>query len=200
MLSHSVVSDSLQPHGPQRTCLWEFSRQEYWSGLPCPLLGDLPIPGIEPRSPTLQVDSLPSEIPGKPKNTEVGSLSLLQGNFPTQELNQGLLYGRRTLYQLSYSGKDCKKRNVWMGIFNCFILVTLNWGWLQTSLVAQTVKRLSTMRETWVRSLGREVPWRRKRQPTPVFLPRKSHGRRSLLAMGLQRVGHDWATSLSLSL
>ena len=37
---------------------------------------------IEPRSPTLQVDSLPSEPPGKPMNTEVGSLSLLQGDLP----------------------------------------------------------------------------------------------------------------------
>ena len=41
-------------------CPWEFSRQEYWSGLPCPLPGDLPNPGIEPRSPTLQSDSFPS--------------------------------------------------------------------------------------------------------------------------------------------
>ena len=56
----------------------------------------------------------------------------------------------------------------------------------QISLVAQTVKYLSTMRETWVRSLGREVPQRRKRQPTPVLLPRKSHGRRNLVSMGSQ--------------
>ena len=69
-----------------------------------------------------------------------------------------------------------------------------------TSLVAQTVKCLSTMWETWVRSLGQEVPWRRKWQPTPVLLPRKSHGRRSLVSMGSQRVGHDWATSLSFFL
>ena len=41
-----------------------FSRQEYWSGLPVPSPGDLPNPGIEPGSPTLQVDSLPSESPG----------------------------------------------------------------------------------------------------------------------------------------
>ena len=42
------------------------SRQEYWSGLTCPSPGDLPDPGIEPRSPTWQVDSLPSEPPEKP--------------------------------------------------------------------------------------------------------------------------------------
>ena len=43
----------------------EFSRQEYWSGLPCPSPGDLPSPGIEPGSPTLQADSLLSEPPGQ---------------------------------------------------------------------------------------------------------------------------------------
>ena len=42
-----------------------FPRQEYGSGLPFPLPVDLPDPGIEPRSPELQVDSLPSELPGK---------------------------------------------------------------------------------------------------------------------------------------
>ena len=44
----------------------EFSRQEYWSGLPFSSLEDLPDPGIELRSPSLQADSLPSESPGKP--------------------------------------------------------------------------------------------------------------------------------------
>ena len=61
-------------------------------------------PGIELRSPTLQVDSLPAEPQGKPKSTGVGSLSLFQRIFPTQELNWGLLHCRRILYQLSYEG------------------------------------------------------------------------------------------------
>ena len=43
----------------------EFSRQEYWSRLPCPPPGDLPNPGTEPRSPKWQANSLPSEPPGK---------------------------------------------------------------------------------------------------------------------------------------
>ena len=43
-----------------------FSRQEYWSGLPCPPPGDLPNPRVKPRSPALQADSLPDEPPGKP--------------------------------------------------------------------------------------------------------------------------------------
>ena len=49
--------------------------------------GELPNPGIEPRSLALQADSLPNEPPGKSKNTGVGRLSLLQGIFPTQESN-----------------------------------------------------------------------------------------------------------------
>ena len=44
----------------------EFSRQEYWSGLPFPSPGDLPDPGIKPRSPAFQADALLSEPPGKP--------------------------------------------------------------------------------------------------------------------------------------
>ena len=66
--------------------------------------GDLPNPRIKPRSPALQEDSLLSEPSRKPKNIGVSSLSLLQGNFPTQGLNQGLLYCRGILYQLSYPG------------------------------------------------------------------------------------------------
>ena len=45
-----------------------FSRQEYWSGLPFPSPGDLSNPGIEPGSPTLEADALPSELPGKPED------------------------------------------------------------------------------------------------------------------------------------
>ena len=44
-----------------------FSRQEYWSGLPFPSPGDLPNPGIEPGSPALQAEALPSGLPGKPQ-------------------------------------------------------------------------------------------------------------------------------------
>ena len=47
-----------------------FSRQEYWSGLPFPSPGDLPDPGIEPRSPALEADALTSEPPGKPENVD----------------------------------------------------------------------------------------------------------------------------------
>ena len=110
VLSSSVVSDTLRSHGlhpmgPQAPLSWGFSRQEYWSGLPCPPPGDPTNLGIEPRSTTLWVDSLPSEPPGNPKNARVGSLSLLQGIFPTQESSWGLLHCRWILYQLSYQGE-----------------------------------------------------------------------------------------------
>jgi len=62
----------------------------------------------KPRSLTLQADSLLSEPPGKSKNTGVGSLSLLQGIFPTQESNQGLRHCRWIFYQLSYQGSPMK--------------------------------------------------------------------------------------------
>ena len=45
-----------------------FSRQEYWGGLPFPFPGNLPNQGIEPRSPTLYTDALPSELPGIPQS------------------------------------------------------------------------------------------------------------------------------------
>ena len=73
-----------------------------WVAFPSP--GDLPNQGIESRSLALQVDSLPAKPQGKPKNPGVGNLSFLQGIFPTQESNQGLLNCRQILYQLSYEG------------------------------------------------------------------------------------------------
>ena len=71
-----------------------------------PSSGHLPNPGIEARSPPLQVDSLPSGLRGKPKNAGVGSLSLLQENFPTQEgIEPGTPGLQAILYQLSCPGK-----------------------------------------------------------------------------------------------
>ena len=107
LLSHVPLFVTLWTVAHQAPLSMGFFRQEYQSGLPCPSPRDLLNPGIEPRYPVLQADSLPSEPPEKPKNTGVGSLSLLQGIIPTQELNQGLLYCRQLLYQLSYQGTVC---------------------------------------------------------------------------------------------
>ena len=74
---------SLRPHGlypspphpqPQLLCPGGFSGQEYWSGLPCLLPGDLPNPGMNPRSLTLQTDSFLSEPPGKPYTFLIGDV------------------------------------------------------------------------------------------------------------------------------
>ena len=98
--------------------LMEFSRPEYW---PFPSPGDLPNSEIKPRSPTMKVDSLPAKPSGNPKNTGVGSLYFLHGNFPNRELSW-LLHCRWILYQLSYQGspKEGWSLNNW-----CFQIVVL---------------------------------------------------------------------------
>ena len=102
VLSHSVVSDFATP--------WTVPHQAPLSMgiLQARILEWIAMPSSrgssQPRSPALQADSLPPEPPGKPKNTGVGSLSLLQGIFLTQESNWGFLHCRKILYQLSYQG------------------------------------------------------------------------------------------------
>ena len=103
VLSHLVMSDSVTPmvytiHGILQ------ARKLEWIAFP--FFRGLPNPGIKPRCPLLQADSLSAEPQGKPKKTGVGSLSLLQGIFLTQESNRGLLHCRQTVYQLSYQGKS----------------------------------------------------------------------------------------------
>ena len=68
-----------------------FSRQECWSGVPCPSPGDLPDPGIEPRSPVLQTDSLPSEPPG----SGMGSNT----NIRMTDVPSALVTGEMTKFQ-----------------------------------------------------------------------------------------------------
>ena len=109
----------------------EFSRQEYWSGLPFPSGGNLPNPGTEPRSPALQADTLPSEPPGKPMNTGVGSLSLLQGIFP----DLGIEPGSSALQADSLPSEPLgKPKNTEVGSLSLlqgiFPTPKLNWGLL----------------------------------------------------------------------
>ena len=111
-------------------------------------------------------------------NTEVGSLFLLQGNFLTQELNQGLLHCRQILYQLSYQGRptfwwdsiQSLRVQVNFLVINLYFVLSLffslsscetNSLWIPSSLdfpVSQLVKNPPAMQETWVRSLGWEDP------------------------------------------
>ena len=86
VLSCSGISDSLPLHTllPARLLYpWGFSRQVYWSVLTCPPPGDLPNPGIKPRSPALQGDSFPSEQPRKPAHCLITLYFL---SFPPQML------------------------------------------------------------------------------------------------------------------
>ena len=87
------MSDSVTPWtvAHQAPPSMGFSRQEYWNGLPFPSPGDLPDPGIKPRSPALQADALTSEPPGKP-------LSLPYANWASQE---GCLFHLRFSFQSS---------------------------------------------------------------------------------------------------
>ena len=107
VLSHSVVSNSMTA--------WTVGCQASLSMgiLQARILEEVAMPSSrgssQPRDQTqvsiLQMDSLPSEPPGKLMNSQVGSQSLLQGIFPTQELNSDLLHCRHILYQLSYQGR-----------------------------------------------------------------------------------------------
>ena len=86
----------------------------------------------------------------------------------------------------------------------CYYMTIEGYKWLYyymwVSLVAQTVKRLSAMQETRVWSLGWEDPLKKEMQPTPVFLPGKSHGQRSLIGYRPWGCKESDTTSLSLSL
>ena len=101
MLSHSVVSDSLQPHGLQSArllCSRGFSRQEYWSGLPCPPPGDLPNPWIEPGLPHCRRILHCLNHQGSPRILEcVGyPFSWRRRWHPTPVLLPGKSHGRRS--------------------------------------------------------------------------------------------------------
>ena len=99
----------------------KLSRQEYWSGLPCPPPGDLPDPGIEPGSPVLQADSLVSESPRKPRLLD-GWASYPVSASPWMLAAQGgarnweetvsfgwMSYGQRTV-QLQQSGGSSRRK------------------------------------------------------------------------------------------
>ena len=91
-VSWLVMSHSVTPWSPPVFSLsLGILQARILSELPFPAPADLPNPGIKPRSPVLQAGSLPSEPPGKPKNTEVGSRSLLQQIFANPGIEPGSL-------------------------------------------------------------------------------------------------------------
>ena len=133
----------------------------------------------ESESESLSVMSDFLNSPGQ--NTGVGSLSLLQGIFPTQGINPGLSYCGQILYQLSHKGSLEEEMAPTSA----------------QSLVAQTVKRLPTMQETWVRFLDWEDALEKEMATHSSTLAWKfpwMEGPGRLQSMGSQRFGHDWAT------
>ena len=126
-----ILCDPMDCSPPGSSVHWDSPGKNTGVGCHALLQEDLPNPGIKPRSPTLQVDSLPTEPPGKPKNTGVGSLSLLQGIFLTQELNWGLLHHRQILYQLSHQGSPKSK----MFLGKCHIALENMWVIFQYLLI-----------------------------------------------------------------
>ena len=157
-----------------------FSKQEDWSKLPFPSPGDLPNPGIEPESPALQADSLPS---GKPSNV-IGQPHRKRRFFlfkvPTFQITSKEELGRSFHPKANHA-------------VILFIRVEAK---CDQCLVAQTVKNLPAMQETWVQSLVGKIPCRRNWLPTPIFLLREFHGQRSLAGYSPwgRRVRHDWVT------
>ena len=75
-----ALCDPINCSPPRLFCPLGFPRLEYWSGLPCLPPGDLSNPGVKPRSPVLQVDSLPSEPPGKPNRIDWPELIQIVGD------------------------------------------------------------------------------------------------------------------------
>ena len=118
------------------------------------------------------------------------SLSLLQQIFPTQELIRGLLHWRRILFQLSYqrspvfTAEDKCMGNIFKANYNKYI----------ASLVAQRVRHLPAVQETWVQSLGQEDPLEKELATHSSTLAWKipcTEEPCRIQSMGLQRVGHD---------
>ena len=144
----------------------EFSRPEYWSGQPFPSTGDLPNPGIVPRSPALQADSLPTELSGKPVRVVVYWIK--PGNSITEERKRKWYWEISNFYYTNLEKAMAPYSS------------TLAWKipWMEEPVRLQSMRSLRVGHD-WATSLSLFIfiHWRRKWQPTPVFLPGESQGR-----------------------
>ena len=179
-----------------------FSRQKYWSGLPLPPPGDLPNPGIEPRSPALQGDSLKSEPPGKQLYARISLQHRKDGYGDTLFLGlEGTSVKflgenqqpRAPLVRMRFSKVPTVAHETPVTALSFSTFTCPNTPG-RASLVAQWERIHLPMQEMqrhgfdpWVG----KISWRRARQPTPVCLPGESPGQRGLA--GLQPVG--WQVS-----
>ena len=145
--SHSVMSTSLQNHGLYSP--WNSPGQN--TGMVAiPFSKGFSQPRDQTQISHIIGGSLPAEPQGKPKNNGVGSLSLLQEIFPTQESNRGLLHGRRILYQLSYQGSP---DSFWQLLGHCdssFALqLFINWNIKELALLIDTMKNKQLISLIW---------------------------------------------------
>ena len=101
-----------------------FSRQEYLSGLPCPPPGDLPDPGIEPMSHTLQVEFLPTEPQGKPKNTGIAYPFSRGSSCPVIELGSPALQAYSLPTELSGKNIGNKYNFLYCTFFTSFVAIS----------------------------------------------------------------------------
>ena len=108
-----------------------FSRQEYWSGLPCPPQGDLPNPGDEPRSPALQVDFLPSEPPVKPQSDIYRSEYKMGCRFYSQIFAKYLLL--KIAFSISYWCVTSNPNNHQLKTTVIYYYVLVSAAWLKFS-------------------------------------------------------------------
>ena len=145
--SHSFVSDSAIPWtvALQAPLPMEFSKQEYWSGLPFPSPGELPNLGIEPKSFTLQADSLLSKPPGKPYDKPRQCIKEQRHHFANKDpYSQSYGFSSSHVWIWNLDHKEARVLKNW-----CF----------QTVVVEKTLENLSDCREIKPVNCKGNQPW-----------------------------------------
>ena len=190
VLGRSVVSTSLWPYGLQPArlfCPWEFSGQEYWSGLPCCPPEDLPTQGSNPGFPHCRQILYQLSHQGSPRILEWTAYPFSRvSSWPRNRTRSPVLQVDSLSAELP--GEPCEMIPHCNFILHFLIVSEIFPG-------GSAVKNSPAMQETQLYPWVKKIPWRRKWQPTPVFLSGKSHGQRSLA--GYSPWGHKSWTLLS---
>ena len=176
-----------------------FSRQEYWGGLPFPPPRDLPNPGMEPRSPALQADTLTSEPPGKPKS----HYYIEENNWmfkPARDFGAPLT---ESLWMSHTFFRTCQCGDLKWSLGSLISFVT-TWIWLRETTSPLFLEGLPVVQNLpanaggWKRrgfnSWVGKILWTRKWKPIPVFLPRKFRGQRNLAGYSPRGCTTEWLT------
>ena len=151
-----------------------FSRQEYWSGLPFLSPGDLPDPGIKSRSPALQADSLLTEL--RSKCHCIKSLHWMLINWIFQSRWKNVPSEKEKKKE-----KKCSLKVTHLTDSQNISCIYHYSGFPGGAIGKESAYRCRRHKRVGLIFGSGKIPWRRKWQPTPVFLPGESHGQRSLL-------------------